>query len=235
MSHISNPNLAAACENIGGWPLYPFSTKTRGSTRVAGITILVFDEKLITCGGQTDEDDENSCYFWQGNNASFMHFAIMSSFRSFGVAFVIDTKSFALIGGNTEGNSKVGSNTFDVYTKASGFQTSNGSPGVLPQHIENPCLVTFPNEEEMYLVANNYKINSFLALINRRTLNVKMLQSPPLLVEEHFSCAGQILQNMTNPVIIISEIIADGYFATQVFNPKTNRWTVLQKQLAPLR
>ena len=78
VSHISNPNLTTAFENIGR--PYPLQGKTSGKARVAGVAMLAFGEKLISCGGQVGSDYEKACYFWQGKDASFMHFAIMTSF-----------------------------------------------------------------------------------------------------------------------------------------------------------
>ena len=164
-----------------------------------------------------------------------MHFANMSSARAFGVAFVIDDESIALIGGQTHGNAKVQPNTFDVYTKASGFQALNGSSEVLPKEIEYPCLVTFQNQEEMYMIANSTTPKrSFFVQINKRTLNSQTLQPPPIDVER-FSCTGQYLQNLSTLAVIVSAIKTKGYFYTQVYTQNTGRWTVLKELLATPR
>ena len=247
ISHLGNSNLAKACvDNFKVWPLYPAYKKVDNTSEecciLGGVIVLSFNQMVVACGGKVVKRAnknfryyENACYSWLGNNASMVHFANMSSARSFGVAFVIDDKSIALIGGETHGNPEVHPNTFDVHREASGFQAINGSSGVLPKEIEYPCLVTFQNQEEMYMIANSTTPKkSFYVQINKRTLNIQTLQSPPINVER-FSCTGQYLQNISTLAVVVSAIKTKGYFYTQVYTPDTDRWTVLKELLATPR
>lgn len=247
VSHFNNPKLAAHCQNNrGNWPLYPAYKKVNSSSEtcclVSGITLIIFNEKLIACGGTVYNRlnrtigayHEQICYSWEGGS-SMQYYANMTSARSHGVAFAMDHQTFVLIGGITHGSSEIRNNTFDVYTKDWGFRPKSDSSGVLPNEIEFPCLVEFQSQEEMYMVANSTSNKtSFFIRLNRQTLQSQILPSPPINVLT-FSCAGQYLQKRKTQAVIVSKINSEGFFVTQVFTLNTGRWTVFQEKLATTR
>ena len=248
VSHLRDLNMAKACDNnVRNWPIYPAYKQVNNISetccRSTGVTVTAFNKMVIACGGSifkrgnntTDPYYENACYSWQGYDTSMVHFANMSSARSFGAAFVIDDESMALIGGQTHGSTGVQPNTFDVYTQGSGFQAINRSTDDLPQEMENPCLVTFRNQDDMFLIATSFMAEKTLFVqINRQTLKSQVLGSPPKNVGS-YSCAGYHLQGLTSPSVILSSMHNTSRFFIQVYTPDTRRWTVLQEKPATKR
>ena len=215
------------------WAKYPaYETVNRLSpadSNILGVTVVALGQRVVACGGQVKSKitkkiyTEMACYFWQpeqGEINSMKYLANLTWPRIYGGGFAIDDESFAIIGGNSEAPS----NVFDVF-KSKKFETKNST---LPQQVIYPCFATTPNLDVVFLAAlTNDKNLSFLAEIDKSTLESRIFPYPPRRMGRRFSCTLHQQKDMRTTVLVTTVNDKRELFYSQFLNVGSNRWTVM--------
>ena len=228
--NLKSSRNSRSCTN--NWAKYPAFEKVNllspADSIIMGVTVVAFGQRVVACGGQVKSKitkkiyTEMACYFWQpeqGDRNSMKYLANLTWPRIFGGGFAIDDHSFAIIGGNSE----VHSNVFDVF-KSIKFNSRNST---LPRQVIYPCFATTPNLDVAFLAAlTNDKKLSFLAEIDKSTLESKIFPYPPRHMGRRFSCTLYQQKDMSTTVVVTTVYDKKELFS-QIFNDGNNRWTIM--------